>query len=283
MLAVMLGLLAAVAWGAADAIARHTGRLLGACAGLMTMCLAGLCAVSVWRIVTGMGWPDWPSWWSLGSITSATIAMLMLYEALRRGPVSLASPVVSAYPAWMVAIALAMGEVPSLLILLAMLLTMGGVALVAATAAPDPSAEQNSSKTPTLLLALISSFLLAVALMLGQQGVKIDGEFTLVWWGRLIGLVSMGGLVLLGPKIPRPSGRTVALALTQGLLDTVGLLLLYAARDGLDGTLAAVSSSTLGVMTVILVRILYKERLTHFQIFGIGTVTIGVMALAMLA
>ena len=112
MTSVILGLLTALCWGWADVLARFTGRALGAQGSLFGMMLAGTAGLSLWIVVDGQAWPGLPSWWTIATALLAMTAMLLFYEAMRRGPVSLASPAVGAYPAWAVLISMAFGVVP---------------------------------------------------------------------------------------------------------------------------------------------------------------------------
>lgn len=276
MTAVLLGLLAALGWGIADVLARHTGRALGAQGALLTMSLAGMTGLGLWLMLAEGRLPAWPSHWTLISAGLAALAMLMFYEAMRRGPVSLVSPLVGAYPAWMVLINLALGLRPGWTVLAAMAVTMGGVVLVAHFAAPEPGIAQPPRRRPTVLLALVSSVIFSVTLAVGQQAVLVDGEISVLFWGRVVAVLTMATVVILGPKPPRPSAGVLSLAALQGVLDAGGLFALYAAGRGLDGTLATVASSAFGVVTIVLARIFFRERISAPQGLGIAAVTVGV-------
>lgn len=283
MTAVILGLLAAFCWGGADVLARHTGRALGAQGALLAMMLAGMTGLGLWITLVEHRLPGWPGTWTLVSATLAAFAMLTFYEAMRRGPVSLVSPLVGAYPAWMVLINLALGLRPGLLVLMAMAVTMAGMALVARFAATEPDPEEAPNRTRTMLLALVSSVIFAVTLAAGQQAVLVDGETSVLWWGRAIGALVMIPVVLMAPRPPRLGLKVVSLAGLQGVLDASGLCALYAAGRGLDGALATVASSAFGVVTIVLARLLYRERISRNQGLGIAAVSLGVCALAWLA
>jgi drug/metabolite transporter (DMT)-like permease len=247
------------------------------------MMLAGLTGLGLWITLVEHRLPGWPSGWTLASASLAAFAMLTFYEAMRRGPVSLVSPLVGAYPAWMVLINLALGLRPGLLVLIAMAVTMAGMALVAHYAATEPDPEEAPNRTWTMLLALLSSIIFAVALSTGQQAVLADGETSVLWWGRAVGALAMVVVVLMGPRPPRFGLPVVSLAGLQGVLDASGLCALYAAGRGLDGALATVASSAFGVVTVVLARIFYRERISTGQGLGIAAVSVGVIALAKLA
>ncbi len=95
MISVMLGLLTALFWGGADVLSRHTSRALGAHGALIGMMAAGTVGLSLWVVVSGQPWPGLPSWWTAAAASLAAGNMLLFYEAMRRGPVSLVSPAVS--------------------------------------------------------------------------------------------------------------------------------------------------------------------------------------------
>jgi drug/metabolite transporter (DMT)-like permease len=284
MTSIFLGLLTALCWGWADVLARFTGRALGAQGSLFGMMLAGTLGLTLWMALGGEAWPGIPSWWTIGTAMLAAAAMLLFYEALRRGPVSLVSPAASAYPAWAVLISMALGVVPPLGALAAMTVTMIGVLLVARYAAAEPgTANTPARRQVTFILAMIASVLFSVLLLTGQQAILIDGELHVLWWGRASAALLMAGVLVFSPRPPDLTWRTGGLAVLQGLLDTAGLAFLFAAGRGLDGTMAAVASSAFGVVTVLLARLLYKERLTPGQALGIAAVFVGVAGLSALA
>lgn len=283
MIAVMLGLFTALCWGTADVLARHTGRALGAQGALLTMMSAGLIGMTLWLILGEGHWPGWPSGWTQLTAVLAALGLLLFYEAMRRGPVSLASPVVGAYPAWIVVISMLLGVRPSLPMLAAMALTMAGVVVVSRFAAPLNDPNEAPNRTVTLILSLVAGLVFAIALQTGQMGVLQDGKSMVLWWGRAVGVPVMCILVYLGPKPPALTAPVLGWAAFQGVLDTLGMFSLYAAGRNLDGALATVASSAFGVVTVVLARIFYKERISLGQGIGIAAVTFGVSTLAWLA
>ncbi len=280
MTSVLLGLLTALCWGGADVFARYTSRALSAQGALLGMMTVSLTGVSLWMVALGDPWPGWPSWWTVGSSSLAALSMLLFYEAMRRGPVSMVSPAVGAYPAWTVLITMLMGVRPTWGMLGAMALTMTGVLLVARFAAAEPDPHEAPNRRTTLLLALIASVLFGGLVLMGQQAVLHDGSLKVVWWGRATGALLLIGLLLIGPRPARPPLRPLLVAGIQGSLDTTGLLVLFSAGAGIEGALASVSSSAFGVVTVLLARLFYKERIASGQGWGIAAVFAGVIALA---
>ncbi len=283
MLAVLLGSLAAFSWGSADVLARTTSRALGAQGALLFMMLTGLLGLSLWLGFGEARWPGWPGGWTLLSAILAALAMLLFYEAMKRGPVSMVSPVVGAYPAWIVAYNLLGGMPATPALLTAMGVTMAGVVLVARTAPAEPDPEENPHRAATLALAFLSSLVFAVSLQTGQLAVAADGEAPVLWWSRLLGVGVMVVVLLLRRQPMRVTPSALGWTMLQGVLDSSGLVFVYAAGRGLDGALATVASSAFGVVTVLEARLLYRERIVPAQGLGILAVSSGVAALAWLA
>ena len=98
---------AAVSWGFADFVARFTGRSVGVAASFLAVSVLGMGALVLFMWLRGdtMLWhnPDALGVLGLGLLVAAgattALATVLLYDALTKGPVSLASPVVSSYPA----------------------------------------------------------------------------------------------------------------------------------------------------------------------------------------
>ena len=282
MMSVLLGLLPALCWGGADVFARYTSRALSAQGALLGMTAASLCGLSLWSLFAHGALPGWPSWWTIGSATLAAASMLLFYEAMRRGPVSLVSPAVGAYPAWSVLISMAFGVRPTITALAAMAVTLAGVLMVARFAAPEPDPEEAPNRRLTFLLAMLASLMFGGLVLLGQQAVLHDGPLPVLWWGRATTALLLSLLLLVGPRPGRLPLRPLLTAGFQGSLDTLGLLFLFSAGAGVEGSLATVASSSFGVVTVLFARLLYKERIATGQGFGILTVCAGVVTLAAL-
>ncbi len=66
----------------------------------------------------------------------------------------------------------------------------------------------------------------------------------------------------------------------MGVLDAGGYLLLFAGSTGGDPAIAAVTGSAFGAVTVLLARVVLKEKMSVMQWFGIALVTTGVAVLA---
>jgi uncharacterized membrane protein len=270
---IILGAIAALCWGSADFAARFTGRALGPARALFAVMLAGALALT-----TVAGAPPWPpSPWAVANGLAVVAAMLLFYEALRRGSISRVVPLVGAFPAWTVALMVAFeGARPSPVAWLAMATTMAGVWLVAryAIAGENPAEPAGSLVVP---LSLGSSLLFGLAMVLGQHSAAVHGEVAALAAARWVGTLALLPAPLGGGRIPC---RWLPVLALQGLADAGAFLALMAAGGGEAGAAATVVSSGFGLVAIALARLFLKERLAPLQWGGVTMVFCGVAALA---
>jgi len=161
----LYALCAAVAWGAADflgAVSTRRAGLLGTmCAGQAVACLAlGLLALAPVPVA-------WPGRGDLVTLTVSgvlgVISYAGFYRALQLGPVSLVSPMFSAYAVVAVILAVVFGgERLTQPGVAGVVLTIGGVILVSAAGPPDaghdprPAGRGRGDGVPYALVAMVS-------------------------------------------------------------------------------------------------------------------------------
>lgn len=273
---VVLGLATALCWGGADFAARFVGRAVGALMALTAVTVAGAIELSLAMTVAGLPLPRLAaaSGWAWAATVATTLSLLMFYEALRRAPLVVVAPLVGAYPAWALLIAIAALDVrPPAETWIAILAVLAGMPLVARDGAGPPTSRL------TLALAVGAGMLFAVAVLLGQQSSGVHGELATVWYTRVFG----GGLLiaaLLALPRPRLPLRWAAVAAGQGVADTAGYLFLYSAAAGLGGAVATVVSSTFGIVVVLLARLILRESVRAPQWLGMALVFGGIVGLS---
>lgn len=282
--AALLGLVTALSWGVSDFMARFTSRALGATLALAGMMTGGLVAVAVPLILSEEG----PIWrpdalpWVLAHGVALAVAMLVFYESLRRGPLSLAIPLVGAYPAWWLIFTTAVrGQWPDPMALGAMLVVMVGVWLVARYGVEErESSGVASERLTTAVLALLGGVLFCVAIALAEPVTTAMGELMTVAVGRLVAVPCLVALIVVRRQPLRIPFRWTVFILGQGLLDALGYAALFAGSGGVDGSTAVVVSSAFGVVTVLLAWTVLRERIAALQWVGIAGVFAGVAILA---
>ena len=127
------GFASAACWGTSNFVARLSGRAIGALNSLLAMSVVGVLGMSIWLWLrqAPLIWdPSGLHWLVLIGLGNAG-GMLCLYAGLSRGPVSIASPMVSSSPAFVVAGGLLLGIVPTTVQLIGMAGILIGVWIVA--------------------------------------------------------------------------------------------------------------------------------------------------------
>ena len=281
---VLWGLTGALCFGISDFIARLTSRAIGPSNSLLGTLIFGLISLSVVAAV----WEEVFIWQLEGLIAviasgvGLMVGPLLFYAALNRGPVSVAAPVGSSFPAFVVAGAVALGVYPTGLQWAAMAVTMVGVLVVARTGreATQAGGPAGQSVLWTVLLSLGASVVVAAALLVARDVAVIYGEFQSVWLIRGVSLLALL-LFMAGGRRPLrlPVGWWPALAL-QGLLDIGGFAALLIGLAGTGAALAAVASAPFAVVTVLLARFFLKEGVPAKQWGGILIVVASVAVLA---
>jgi drug/metabolite transporter (DMT)-like permease len=284
MTAALGGVIAAVAWGSADFIARFTGGALGHVNALFGMLVASAVVLAGVVLVAGLPIADLGAGWWLLLLTGAglTLATLLLYQGLVRGPVTIVAPIAGTFPAFNILLALALGLRPSALEWAAMAAVMVGVFVVARSARHFEArgAFTRAHLRVTVLIALASSFAFAVTVAAGQEAGAIYGEVQAVFLGRWISLACCTVLIAVRREVPRIPKRWWPLLGAQGVLDGSALLALVAGSQDATSAVTAVLASTFSAVTVLLARLVLRESMSWAQWLGIGMILSGVATLS---
>ena len=279
------GLVTATAWGTADFIAHYTGRNLGHVTALFGMTLVSGLAFVALVFVQGdaLVW-SWDGIWALLlGACGILFGTMFLYWGLARGPVAVAGPIVSAYPAINLALAVAQGKAPEAVEWGAMLAVMSGVALVAwAAGRPIEKARYSRAHVRiTVLVSLAGAVGFALGIVGAQEAAKSYGELQTVMSMRLIGILLLALYFFLylqrAPAIP---GRWWPVLTLQGMLDGGAYVALLFASRGEDAVHAVVIASTFSAITALLARFILKEPMNWLQWVGIGVIVGGVATLS---
>jgi len=271
------GAVTAVAWGSADFIARFTSGRLGLLAALCGMMSASCLLLLAYAFASGMPWvAPGEAWWApLGASLFIVLGTLLLYWGLVRGPISVVSPIVGAYPVFSIAFALAEGLRPDLVQWLAMAGVMLGVAAVAryGSEAARGGSPQPGGLAATVLIALASAFTFALGIWFLQRSQPIYGELQSLIAVRVFGALATLLLLFLLPRHRQPvPWRWWPVLALQGLLDGGAYLALQLGSRGADAAVAVVVASTFCLVPVLLARIVLREAVSLAQWIGIALV-----------
>ena len=274
MVAIALGLAASLSWGIADFIGGIQSRRMPVVAVVLGSQLAGLALVVVIVAVRGEAPPDgdFALYAALSSV-GGIVGLVAFYHALSIGAMGVVAPLSSTAAVIPVAVGVATGDRPSALQAVGVAVAICGVILASREAGEEAKESRAVSRG--------AGFALISAVGFGCFFLAIDraSDADVLWAvtvNRTVSVALLGvALLAMRPKVGlRPVDmRTLAIV---GVLDiTANGLFALAATKGLV-SVVAVLSSLYPVMTVILARVVLKERLAAVQRIGAFTALAGV-------
>ena len=278
MLSLIFGLIAALAWGVHDVCVRFAVGRAGVPLAFATVLGGGLVlrlpvvAVSgAWSLPAGRA-----LWLSVGAGFSYAAAGYALYSAFELGPVRVVAPVIGSFPILSVLWAAANGTAPGAGQIGAILAIVAGVGLAAALGDQEGQARPQRRAIGWSVLACCG---FALTFAIGQQA-NVSGGLTTTLVARAVSALAMlGVLALMGPQ--RPAGAVPwGLLMAMAAADITALTLVFLAGSLPHPEYAAVSSSTFGMITILLARIFLKEPLSPSQGLAILMVFGGIGYLA---
>ncbi len=307
------GALSAVSWGTCDFLARFTGRAAGYVNALLGMLFASSVFLSLWVVLSGadLSWASSSVVLLVFAGACSLVGYLFLYWSFTRGPVSVAAPIAGSYPALVVLIAVVMGSRPSALQWLGTAITLIGVVVVARGGAEAAGAEGDATIPPgamqpgaqdapgagrapalriatakrgTVVAAALAALAWAFMISATQEVAPVVGSLETIWLPRMVALGLLAATLGLrwarGRPRPAVPVRWFPVIAVQAGLDVAGYCTLYAAATGPNPEIAAMASSAYYVVTVLLGRIVLKERISLSQVGGIAMVFAGVVLLS---
>ncbi|HEY7122856.1 MAG TPA: DMT family transporter [Ktedonobacterales bacterium] len=288
---ILLGLTAALCWGAADFLVRYATQAVGTFRTLLFMQLTGFVGLSLYMGAVGafgplaksVGWQPWV--WVAVSLLINLFCSLALYRSFEIGTLAVVSPISASYAALTVILAVLSGEALSQWRVLGIAAAMIGVVLAAvslgAASAPKP---EKASPHPESRLTRGTGYALVAAAgfgvlfwIFGFHVIPTFGGLVPVWLVRL----STPALLLVMAKplrqsIPLPRGKVWWLLAGVGILDTIGYV---AATTGLathQVAVVTVLASLFSTVTVMLAWLFLRERLAWSQWVGVAAIFVGI-------
>jgi drug/metabolite transporter (DMT)-like permease len=301
----IFALAAAVGWGLSDflgaASTRRVGLLVTMCVGLIVGCtVLGITAATPAVDGVHLAWGDVGALVVSGILGAGSYAGF--YRALQLGPVSLVSPIFSAYA--MVAVVLAVlvgGQALGPAATAGLALTIGGVALASASGQPTapgsslPPAGRRHSGVPYALAAMLAW---GVTTYILARSAEHLGWFVPVAVSRVVTLVvllaaaaatAVGSRDGQPPPVQPPPVRAgagapltrLALPAVAGLLDMLAFLAF--ARAGQVGPVAVATTASACFPLIVIAGgvLVFKERLRPVQFAGAGLTIAGLLVLGL--
>jgi drug/metabolite transporter (DMT)-like permease len=262
---VALALLSSLLWGTSDFLGGTAAKRLPAGAVVLASQLVALVVLAPFALTVGER-PDvlWPG---VAAGLAGVVGLAAFYAALAAGTMGVVAPIAATGAAVPVVVGLARGESPS-----AVQVAGIAVALVGVVLASGPELTGSASSRP-LLLAVVAAVCFGSVAALIAEGSKGPAGAVLVLLA-VMRVSSVTALVVVGAfRRTRVSVRgSVQVLVAVGVFDVgANAAFAYASRLGLL-SVVAVLASLYPVVTVLLAREVYGERLARVQVVGaLGT------------
>ncbi|HEY8725739.1 MAG TPA: DMT family transporter [Gaiellaceae bacterium] len=269
MRSIALALSASLTWGFADFFGPLKGRTLGALRVLVYVQLGGLVGIAVVVAVRGKGPADVAALLAIPAAVSGTLGLYAYYRGMAVGAMSIVAPIAGISAAVPVVFGIATGDRPSLWQWLGIAAALGGVFL--------------ASREPGRRGKVAAGVGLALLAAIGFGGyfppmhAAGNADF---WWAALIFRMTSASVILAAVAIRRPSLAIepiqVPLLVLIGIGDMLGNLLFAAASTSGLVSITSVLASLYPIVTVVLARLVLKERVARSQEAGIVLTLAGV-------
>jgi drug/metabolite transporter (DMT)-like permease len=299
-IAILGGLATAVLWASSTLTSSRSGRLIGAASTLAWMMLVGLLVAIPMGVASGPLPTLTPSTtvWMLCSGIGNVVGLLFVYRGLRIGKVGVIAALASTEGAIAAVISVAAGERMTIPVALTLCVIVVGIAVVAL--ASGESAETNSAGTDSSAGAISASADIAAphrfkpaqrAVLWGVAAALVFGlsiystarlgasmsPMMAVLPARVVGVVGVFiPLAIAGRlRLTRPAAPMVLLI---GLAEVFGNAT-FVVGSGQSIAISAVLASQFAAISAVAAFLIFHERLSLPQRYGVISIAIGVAVL----
>jgi uncharacterized membrane protein len=269
MRSIALALSASLTWGFADFFGPLKARTLGALRVLVYVQVGGLVVIALVVAVRGKGPADVAVLLAIPAAASGTLGLYAYYRGVAVGAMSIVAPIAGISAAVPVVVGIVSGDRPSLTQWLGIAAALGGVFL--ASREPGRGGKVAAGAGLALLAAL------GFGGFFPPMHAAGNADF---WWAVLIFRVTSTFIILAAVAIRRPplavAPMQVPLLALIGIGDMLGNLLFAAASTSGLVSITSVLASVYPIVTVVLARLVLKERVARSQEAGIALTLAGV-------
>jgi drug/metabolite transporter (DMT)-like permease len=278
-MSIVFALLGALVYGFSDFAGGLASRRAPALAVVFCGQLASLALLAV-LLVAVPGRFDAPSIaWGAAAGLCGGLALLLFYRSLAVAPMTVVAPLTAVMSAVVPVVGgIGLGERPSPLALLGVLLAVGAVLLVSAEEGRLPGLR--TLRGPGVVGALVAGTGFGLLFVLLSRSADDSGFWPLAG-ARVASVVLLGLVALIGRRGLAPRGAAPGLVLASGIGDTTAnLLFVLASRLGLL-SVVGVLLALYPAGTVLLALLVLRERLHRVQLAGLGVAAGGVVLIAL--
>ncbi len=207
------------------------------------------------------------------------LGLTLFYWAMAQGPMSVVAPVSALVSALVpIAAGLADGERPGPLAMAGIVLALPAIAVISREPVDDRAAAQRPSSLP-VVAALVSGVGFGAFFTL----ISHTGEDSGVWplAAARAAAVLLAMVLVVGARAEAPSLEGARLAALAGVTDsTANIFYLFAARQGLLSVVGVIGAMY-PAATVVLARVVLRERMARHQLVGLGAAALAVTLIAL--
>lgn len=278
---ILLGLTAALCWGAGEYLAGDSSRRIGAFRTLFYVQFSGLFLSTLYAFATGefARLPSIPpSVWVAALVLAITntASALCLYRAYAVGLIPIVSPISATYGAITTAMAFLSGETIGTLPLIGILVAIGGVIMTAMTSGGTKRAGLAMRGIGWAIAAAVGYG--AIFWMLGFHVAPVMGGVLPVVLIRLTTLITLlVGARAMRQPLPLPQGQLRWVLPLIGTLDTVAFISSAIGVTTDQVSIVTVLGSLNTAVTVLLAWVILRERLRPLQWLGVSLIFVGIM------
>jgi drug/metabolite transporter (DMT)-like permease len=269
MRSIALALSASLTWGFADFFGPLKGRTLGTLRVLVYVQLGGLVVIALIVAIRGKGPADLGALYAIPAAISGTLGLYAYYRGMAVGAMSIVAPIAGISAGIPVIFGIITGDRPSPWQWLGITAALGGVFL----ASIEPGRGGR-------VAAGVGLALLAAIGFGGYFPPMHEAGIADFWWASLIFRMTSTSIILAAVAIRRPSLAVAPIQVPVlaliGIGDMLGNLLFAAASTSGLVSITSVLASLYPIVTVMLARLVLKERVARSQEAGIALTLAGV-------
>lgn len=263
---ILLALGAALVYGVGDyfggrASKRQASIAVAGIGQVMSLVLVGIAV-----LIMGTSAPAAPTWWwSMGGGVFGALGIAGLYHALANGEISVVAPTSAVVGAALPAVVgFSLGERPSALALIGIVVAIAAVALVSGAVGQH----EHTTSPRIIALSVVVGACFGLLYVAFDRTDSDSGMWPLLI-GRLASVPMLLGLALIGRVRPTRDRGSLQLSVVSGVFDmAANVLLLVALRGGMLAIVSAVAA-LYPAATVALAFGIDKERVTRWQAIGL--------------
>jgi len=272
--AIVLSLVSSLLWGGADFLGGLISRRRPAVVIVGWSATFGLVMATV-AVALTEGWHSPYGWvpWGISAGVSGALGLVSYYVALASGTMGVVAPVTSLGVVVPVVVGLLSGESPSSVVWTGIVVAIVGIVL---TSGPELSG--GVSARPVLIAAMAGVFF-GIFFVFADRGAE-DSPLLTLWTMRASVAAAFVVLALAKRTTGGLRGRDIGLVVLVAAGDLGANLAFAVASTKGFVSITSVLSSLFPVVTVLLARVVLKERLRRVQIIGVAVTMLGVAGIS---